>query len=347
MSSFNNAVPGGATPIRDARTHQVLVRSGDHFPPVAVEGVLHHTAASVLQVWSPGPASAVTPDTWAAVGRFVTSSLGATGIESPTAALHNVRILARYVAWAYEQDVPATATAMFTVARVEHYMALQQHLRPNSLNAIRACLRLVGRTCNPLGGWQPETPVYGDHNKIAPPYTDTEVAGFWEATDAQANTRRTLALTAILALGLGCGLRSREMVWCTAADFATDPDLGLVTLTLPDRVVPVRHDCVTALIVVTQARPDGPLFGRINPTSREPLTIARKGIVLPSRLPKLVVSRLRTTWAVRMLTEADLRISEYQLIAGATSAQTLNLLGQYVPARTHGSLYLMRGAGLA
>lgn len=333
---------------RDPRAHQVLARKGDQFPSVTVDGVVHSTATSVIAAWSPGSMSAVDPDTWREIRTFVADSLRATAIESPTAALHNVRILARYVAWAHAQGTPVSAPSMFVVERIEHYIATQHHLRPNSLNAIRGCLRLVGRTCHPLGGWAPQTVIYGDHNKIAPPYADEEIAGFWEAAATQKNQRRTLAITAILGLGLGCGLRSREMVWCTSADFTRDADHpGLLTLTLPDRIVPVRADCVDAVNRVRDARPSGPLFGKINPTSREPLTIARKGVELPARLPKLIVSRLRTTWAVRMLSGSDLRISEYQRLAGATSAQTLNLLGQYLPVRETDAEYLLRGAGLS
>lgn len=139
-------------------------------------------------------------------------------------------------------------------------------------------------------------------------------------------------MTTVLALGLGAGLRSREIVWVTPGAIH-QRGTGLVTVDLPDRVVPLRTDIApTVLELIADEDTDRPVIGRVSPGAKDPLERCRRGIELPTRLPRLVVSRLRTTWAVDVL-RCGVRLSEYLAMAGTTSAKSLEAMSPHIGLR--------------
>ena len=238
----------------------VLTRRGRLFPPVGVAGRSCHTAAEVIDAYQPTP-SLVPAAEWAHVAGFVRTVVATVGHDSPSSALLAMKAAARYTAWAHEQALPLDAEVLFTPERVEHYVAVAlPALSVRSKATLRSALRRVGRACTRKAPWRPEEPEYTTSHPLAPPYTTDQVAGYWEAAGAQATARRSRVLTGLLALGLGAGLRSREIAY-TTPERVTEHGHGLWTITLPDRVVPIRAEHVSSLcdLLAQTAREEHPL----------------------------------------------------------------------------------------
>ncbi|MCM3555597.1 hypothetical protein M3697_10830 [Janibacter melonis] len=307
-----------------------LARHGHVFPAIGVRGQECRSAAEVITAYRPSR-SRVDDSEWAAIGPMVRRVVSAVGYDSPATALLAMRSATGFAMWALTGDLPLEEERLFTPARVEQYAAVgMKGLSPRSRSTTRGALRRIGRAATSRAPWTAEAHVYRGH-VLAPPYTPEEIVGYWEAAGTQATERRSRVLTTVLTLGLGAGLRSREMVWVTPSALGRH-DGGLVTINLPDRVVPVRAALAPTLLDLIEDEPHRPVIGRVSAGARDPLERCRKGVELPARLPRLVVSRLRTTWAVDVL-RSGLRLSEYLSIAGTTSAKTLEAMVPYIGVR--------------
>lgn len=308
----------------------VLARRGNSFPPIGVRGQACATATEVIHAYRPAK-SRVDDRLWSVLGPVARHAATATGYASPSTALLGMRALTGFLMWAHTEELPLDLERLLTPARVEHYAATgMAGLSPRSRSTMRGALRRIGRAATSRAPWAAEEHTYRGH-VLAPPYTPAEVAGYWEAAQAQATERRGRVMTTVLTLGLGAGLRSREIVWVTPGAIR-QRDSGLVTVDLPDRVVPVRSDVAPALLDLIGADADQPVIGRVSAGAKDPLERCRRGIELPARLPRLVVSRLRTTWAVAVL-RSGVRLSEYLTMAGTTSAKTLEAMVPHIGVR--------------
>lgn len=309
----------------------ILARRGNHYPPAGVGGRSCATATEVIETYRPAR-SRVDDPLWSVIGPVARQAATVTAYASPSTALFGMRALTSFLLWAHAEELPLDVERLLTPARVEQYAAVgMAGLSPRSRSTMRGALRRIGRAATSRAPWAAEAHVYRGH-VLAPPYTPEEIAGYWEAAVTQATDRRSRVLTAILTFGLGAGLRSREMVWVTPGALDRH-DGGLVTINLPDRVVPIRATLAPTLMGLIEDGVDGPLIGRVSAGARDPLERCRRGVELPARLPRLVVSRLRTTWAIEVLS-SGLRLSEYLSIAGTTSAKTLEAMVPYIGMRT-------------
>lgn len=337
MPSRMNPTPAGGP---------VLTRQGRAFPPVGVAGRQCHDAASVINVYRPA-AARIDESTWAATEVFVRKVVSAVDYQSPASTLLAMKTVTTYAAWALHEGMVLDPEVLFTPDRVEHYCAVAlTSASARSKATLRGVLRRVGRACTVKAPWRPEAPEYPTSHPLAPPYTTDQVAGFWAAAESQATSRRSRVLTCLLTLGLGAGLRSREIAH-TTPETVTNHDDNLWTVRLPDRVVPVRTEHVAALRgLLAHTDPGTALIGHVNVNAKDPLEVPRRGIELPAYLPRLAVSRLRTTWAVTVLT-GETRMSEFLRMAGTTSAKTLEVMADYVPVREDEAAYLRAGAGLS
>lgn len=324
----------------------VLARRGNSFPPVGVRGRACATAAEVIGAYRPAQ-SRVDDHTWAAINTLVRTVVTAVEYQSPASALLAMRTVTTYSAWAWHEGLALEPEVLFTPDRVEYYSAVALgRASERSRATFRGVLRRVGRACTVKAPWLPDAPQYATSHPLAPPYTHEQVAQFWAAAENQATVRRARVLTCLLTLGLGAGLRSREIAY-TTPETVTSTDGVLWTVTLPDRVVPVRSAHVPALLaLLDRTGPGAALIGRVNANAKDPLEVPRRGVELPTYLPRLTISRLRTTWAVTVLS-GDTRMSEFLRMAGTTSAKTLEVMTQYVPVRESDGAYLRAGAGLS
>lgn len=304
------------------------------------------TPDEVLEHYTPAP-SIATAEEWERIRTVVVAAVSTAGYPSPWAALIAVRYTTRLVAWARGLDLPLDAEVILDPDHINRFVASElAHMTTAGQSSVRSHLRRVARSANPVAQVPSPGPAYPRDRPLARPYTASEVAGFWEAADAQATQKRARVLTLMLALGLGAGLKPREVLTVTSQDVRRHPtDDRLCAIFLPERTVPVLHEYTQRLRELCREYPDGPLIGPHRGDVKDPLGVLRKGIEIPDYLPRLRAPQLRSTWMVSVLSR-DVRISEFMHMAGTVSAKSLESIAAYVPGRWHSEEYLFKGAGL-
>ena len=316
------------------------------FPPVRAGGVTCTTPAEVFAAYRPAGRHETSNEVWQEIGGFVRECVSKAPCDSPATAKARMSYATAFVAWCHAQDVPLGAEAVFTPERVETYAVAVLAGRPKrSAAVIRGALRTIGLACTKKAAWpRPATPLR-QNAYLAAPYNASEVAGYWAAADAQATRHRTHVFRALLALGLGAGLSSTEMFDLHAAHVLTYPDVSVVrVIVLPDRLVPVRHDLTGVLDGLCEAQPEGRLLGgRASEAAavKNKAGALRRGLDIPAWLPALSLSRLRTTWAVAVLS-VPVTIAEFHAMAGTTSAKSIEAYTRHV--RTRDDTQWMRAA---
>lgn len=313
---------------------------------LVVNGVIVTTVNGVFDHYTPTPAR-IPRAQWQRIRPLVVTAVRAAGYPSIHATHFAMRATSGFVAHCEDQGLPLDPEVIFLPDRVEHYITTARAVATKLTRANeRGALRRVGRAATLKAPWPPEPGSSIGHIHVTAPYTAEDVAGFRAIATQQATAHRTRVLTTLLVLGLGAGLKPREILACTAdqvRQHVTHKDLYVIET--PGRYVPVLPDYVDDLLVLRGQHPSGPLVGRYTPTAKDPFGVLRKGIEIPRHLPRLSVPRLRTTWMATVLAH-DLRIWEFLHIAGLQSASSLDAIASYVPARWDDSVYLLKGAGL-
>lgn len=312
-----------------------------------LQGVVVTTPEAVFEHYRPH-AQRISPDIWETIRPVAVRAVAASDYRSVSAALEALRHTAGFVAWAHRRDMALHVESLFLPEHVEHFVATEtRHLSEPARATCRSFLRRVGRNATKKAAWPPATAPYGKGSHMTPPYSQEEVEGFWAASRSQKDERRTRVLTALLALGLGAGLKPSEVLTVSAEEHIRrhPEDERLLGILLPDRTIPVLQQYVPVLRDLCEDYPHGALVGPHNPLSKDPLTVIRKGVEIPAWLPPLRVPRLRTTWMASVLTQ-DVRISEFLAISGTVSAKSLETIAPHVPGRWDDDAYLFKGAGL-
>ena len=298
----------------------------------------------VVAVYEPSSAS-VSPAEWNAIRTKVRAVVGKAEHGSPRAALFAARYTTQLTAWAIRQDVPLDMGRIMSSDMIDRFVATGLgNLQWSSKSSVRSHLWRVARAQSSA-----ESPPvkYPRLSTLSAPYSGDVIAGFWEAAQAQSNDRRQRVLTTVLVLGAGAGLKASEILSVTAAEHVGrhPGDKRLWVIKLSDRIVPVRVAFVEALKDLCSRYPVGPLIGRVSQRVNDPMGAMIKGIELPAHLPPLRCRRLRITWMVSILSD-DVRISEFQTLAGTVSAKSLEGLAPYIPVRVNDREYFFKAAGL-
>lgn len=279
---------------------------GTH-PPVRAGGTTCATPAEVFAAYRPGPQHGVTGEVWAVIGGFVRDCAAKASCESPATARTHMCYAAAFVAWCQANDVPLRAEVVFTPERVETYAFTELVGRPErSVSVIRGALRTIGLACTRKAAWSRPPMALRQNAYLAEPYTDEDVAGLWAAVDAQVRV-----------------------------------------VVLPDRLVPVRHEYVPVLDELCDAVPKGRLVrGRASEAMllKDPLATYRRDLDLPTTLPALSLSRLRTTWAIAVLS-VPVTLAEFHGMAGTTSAKSIEGYTRHIGSRDDAA-WMRTAAGL-
>ncbi|MDN5767666.1 MAG: hypothetical protein L0H96_18325 [Humibacillus sp.] len=312
---------------------------------LVINGVIVTAVSGVYGHYTPTPAR-IPKEQWQRIRPLVVTAVRAAGYPSIHGTHFALRATSGFVAHCQDRELPLDPEVMFLPDLVEHYIGTTRagatmRTRANE----RAVLRRVGRAATKRAPWPPEPKPFQDHVHLKPPYTDKEIAGFWKACESQTSDHHRHVMTALLVLGLGAGLKPREVLDCTARQVKKHKATGLTAIFLADRTVPVISQYADRLLDLCHDRPDGSLVGPWNRASKDPFTNLRKGLRVPPFLPALAVPRLRTTWMANVLAQ-DLRISEFMVIAGTVSAKSLECIAPFVAGRWDENVYLLRGAAL-
>lgn len=315
---------------------------------LVIGGQIVTTVEEVLERYQP-KRDTVSPAQWQRVRPLAVRAVRAANFGSVHGVHFALKAVAQFLAWADDNGLPLVAESVFTPDVVERYCATRsKELSSRTVANYRSALRSAARAVTVQAPWAPPAKPYADHVHLAPPYTEAEIASFWECARSQATEHRQRVMTTMLALGLGAGLRVSEVLALTAHEHVRlhPRDERLCVLLLEDRTVPVLATYTATVLDLCRQYPEGPLIGRYKATGKDPMGVVRKGLEIPSSLPRLSMSRLRTTWMASVLMQPDIRISEFMVMAGTVSSKTLECIAPFIPYRAAGDEYLFKGAGL-
>jgi hypothetical protein len=255
-------------------------------------------------------------------------------LKAPSAAHTKYRShLAAFGAWAFSQGIASEPESLLELDLIERYIQVGMPGAAEGTRATRrAILRRIARRASPSLSQLPE-PEPIAYRKVRPPYLTHEVGGYLRLIPTQPTTGRRQTLSAVLALGLGCGLDSRDMGWVRGADVDSDEQAAVhVTVSAGSRprTVTCLRDYSELLLDLATARGDqlligGQKLGRHNVTST---ALAR--LVIDEHLPRLVVARLRSTWLAEHLRRGT-PLPVLMPAAGLKSMRSLEDLLEFLP----------------
>jgi integrase len=305
------------------------------------------TPARVYEVYTPRH-EYVPEEVWALIGPLALSACQAAQHSSVDAALAAIRATAQFLAWCRLQEIPLQAERVFLPDHVERFIATQTtHMTPASRATRRSHLRRVARAATKAAPWPRPDRVYARDTPMTGPLSPAEVDAYWDALRAQPTAVAERRLKALMLLGLGAGLRAGEVLTVSIRDHIGYTDAGEVqvcTIHLPDRVVPVDTRYVPLLHELAEYDHAEPLVGPFNPRAKHPVGNLIDSIALPASQHTLRLSRFRITWMVNILSR-DVRIGEFQALAGVVSAKTLETVAPFVPSRFTDNEWLRNAAG--
>lgn len=280
------------------------------------------------------------PWTRALVAEVVRRSTG-----SPSNAAKYLSHLSDYAAWAHEQGVPLTLGHLLDPDVTERYIAVGMFGSRDSTRATRrAILRRIARHC---ASPQQDLPLPIAYRRVRPPYTPDEVQGLLALASAQPTPSRRRTLGAILHLGLGCGIASRDLAWVRGQDVRQHPD-GAVSVsvsggTRPRTVVALRaHEM--ALLELSRFASAGLLIGGSTRGRRNVTCGPLERVVGGEDLPRLETARLRSTWLLMHL-RARTPLPALMLAAGLTTVRPLEDLLHHCPIDADAARVSLRTAG--
>ncbi|WP_438471014.1 hypothetical protein [Streptomyces asiaticus] len=263
--------------------------------------------------------------TWTVISHFVRACVTDSGPVSPWSAVDRMSTVTRFCAWCLEEFLPLDRETLFTPDTVERYVVTgMRDLQPSSRRTHRSQLSTIGRTITRRAPWPPlKTGL--SRNRLATPYTPHQVAGYLEAAGQQTTRVCTRAAFGLLAAGLGAGLMPGEHLTITGHSLTTT-ERGTTMLTVTGtrpRVIPVLAAYAPLLRTLAARHPAEPLIGPTHDTDKNRLNHLLSRIEVPSRLPQLSASSLRTTW---LLTLLQARVPLPELLAAAGLASTGSLI---------------------
>jgi len=164
---------------------------------------------------------------------------------------------------------------------------------------------------------------------------------------AQPTQSRRRTLRAIVHLGLGCGIASRDLAWVRGQDVEELPD-GAVSVTVSggtrSRTVITLRAHETPLLKIARAAESDLLIGG-NTRGRRNVTrgpLAR--VVGGEDLPRLETARLRSTWLLTHL-RARTPLPTLMTAAGLTTVRPLEDLLHHWPVDDETARLALRTAG--
>jgi hypothetical protein len=199
---------------------------------------------------------------------------------------------------------------------------------PQTRATARSTLRRIG-IANDAHVYYGNQPEHQSRRELAPPYEPHHVSGYMEILGKQRTEKRSRFLDSILHLGLGAGLRGPEMRHARP-EHVTER-AGLVRLHIPGREprsIPVRRPYVEGVLRLAETSTREFIMGISAEGSQSAMSTLKDRVEVPDCLPRLSVSRLRTTWMVDTLSER-VEVKAFLEAAGVRNGY-LGFLGPYL-----------------
>ncbi|KQV05051.1 hypothetical protein [Leifsonia sp. Root112D2] len=266
---------------------------------------------------------------WGTIGHFVQSAVSDTASASGRLERSLYPAAVAFVLWCWQsRGTPLERPRIFRRAVAEEFIHLgMKDYATGSRATHRAALWLMIDTLNPA-----EVPRRRPIPRSAPtkPYSQGEIAALHSWAITQGTERRKQDATALLALGLGAGLSTRELLGVRVADLDLHDDgIKVIVWESRPRVVPLQHEWQQPLNRILNGLTSSDLIfrpGRASPASGQItdfLTRARTSLdVRPSRM--------RATWLLQHLI-AGTSLQELLRISGLKHLAALDKIATFVP----------------
>jgi len=272
---------------------------------------------------------------WDVIGGFVEAAVADTVAASSRNERDLFAAATPMVLWAWRsRGTPLERHRIFRLSLVEQFIHLgMPGAARGSQATLRSALWRMAEVLNPNDVSRRHRPI--PRSEPTAPYTHEDVAELYSWANTQGTEQRSRDALALLALCLGAGLPTRDLLQVRTGDIGFDKattGTGAASVVIwrnPARVVPVQPDWVLTLQVAhAQLDEDSWVFcpGRGQPSPGQVtnfLTRSRTNLdVRPARM--------RATWLVRHLAEKT-PAEELLRISGLKHYAALDKLVGFIP----------------
>lgn len=268
---------------------------------------------------------------WDTIGTFVADAVSETAAATGRTEQSLFPAATAFILWCWQsRGTPLDRPRIFRKSVVEEFVHLgTDQYSVGSRATHRATLSLMVSTLNPAGAYPERRPL--PRSKPTKPYSAQEVAALYSWATTQSTARRRQDAVALLALGLGAGLATRELLGVRRSDLDLRNDLlQVIVWEGRARVVPVRPDWKRPLVrMLDGMEADAWVFrpGRRGPASGQITDFMMRARTNLDVRP----SRMRATWLLHHLF-AGTPPQDLLRISGLKNLAALDKIAIFAPA---------------
>ncbi len=268
---------------------------------------------------------------WEHLGQFVNAIVARCleGLDRDRESLYAA--LTPFVLWCWRtRGYELEVSTVFRAKTIEQFISLGADLYVRGSRAtLRSTLWRVLELLAPAEAAHRRRAI--PRSSPTPPYSPREVAALYSWADSQRTSHRRLDALALLGLGFGTGLATRELLQVAADDCTVHED-DTITVTVRgsrSREVPVVAQWRGTIRRVVEARGDRPLFrpDRIGAAQGQVTDFVSRSRTALDVKPV----RMRTTWLVSHLASGTDPMT-LRTISGLESLAALDRLTNFVPS---------------
>ena len=274
---------------------------------------------------------------WATIGPFIDAAVRDSAAGCGRSERDLFAAATPMVLWAWQaRGIPLERGRVFRHSLVEQFIHLgMPGAARGSQATLRSTLWRMTEVLNPAD-------AHGDHRQIprskpTAPYSVAAIAELYSWANTQGTPARSRNALALLCLGFGAGLTTRELLDVRVTDISTDENLdgsataAVVVWSARPRVVPFRPEWTRTLHTVLSDTPDDSWLFRPGRTGTSPGQVT--DLLTRSRTHLDVrPTRMRTTWLLQHLAEA-MPAADLLRISGLKNYAALDRLVPFVPPR--------------
>ncbi|AVL97600.1 MULTISPECIES: hypothetical protein [unclassified Microbacterium] len=268
---------------------------------------------------------------WTTLGPVVTAAVNKTASRTGREARSLYPVATAFVLWAWQtKGLELDVAQMFRRRLVEEYVhrGMESFTR-GSRATYRSVLLTIVDTVTPPS----EAPFPIPRSDPTPPYNSAEIAALRSWAGAQGSTVRRRDAAALLAMGFGAGLATRELLSVRTGDIdVRGDDVHILVWSGRPRLVPVLPAWQPALREAIEELGDDQWVFRIGRTGVRSAQVT--DFLHRGHKTELDVrpARMRTTWLLTHL-QARTPPGELLRIAGLEHLAALDRIRRFLPSR--------------
>ena len=287
-------------------------------------------------------------DAWGHVELVVTESVTKVGFSDAVLARKCLSIVGQLAVWAERIGHPVDTVSLFTPEFINRFITEGcTHLKPGTRTNYRSQLWQVGAAVVGHTLFPPRSACLRASD-LLPPYSPAEVTELvsWSRGLPTASMRRDS--WALLALGLGTGMRAEEITRAVGTDASVEDGIAVIQVIgtggRVDRVVPIHHPWADHVLELAAESGPRPYFrtDRTRILRNDIVGFIRRCSI--DEMPKFTVQRLRVTWLVGHL-GAGTHLQAQERASGVAVGQLVKYLSFAAPLDEADARRMMAGSG--